>query len=141
MKTTMRVAVILAAGLLLGADKKDAKKDTDLVQGTWQLTELVRNGEKANQAEVEKATLTIKGDKFTFKVGDETHEGSFTFDSATTPKNMDIVPSGGGDFKGIYSVTATEFKLCLSLGGDRPKAFEAKADSGCILIVTKKAKD
>jgi len=135
MKT--RIALILMAGLVLGADTKEAKKDTDLVQGTWQATELVRNGETVPKDEVAKFQLIIKGDKYVFK-SDGDMEGTFKLDDAAKPKHIDVTPAGGEALKGIYSVTDKELKLCVAIGGDRPKEFAAKADSGCILMVMKK---
>lgn len=136
MKT--RIAFVLMAGLLLGADAKDAKKDTDLVQGTWQVTELVRNGETASKDDAAKAQLIIDGDKYTFKSGEGDMQGTFKLDAAAKPKSIDVTPAGGEALKGIYSVTDKEYKICISVGGERPKELASKADSGCILIVMKK---
>jgi uncharacterized protein (TIGR03067 family) len=132
------MAVLVAVGLVLAADTKDAKKDSDLVQGTWVGVELVRNGEAAPKEEAAKAKLIIKADKYKFHSGDGELEGSFKLDPATNPKHMDVTPAGGDTLKAIYSVTDKEFKLCVSLTGERPKEFSSKADSGCILMVMKK---
>jgi uncharacterized protein (TIGR03067 family) len=138
MKT--RLAVILVAGLLLGADTKD-KKDTDLVQGTWQATEMVQSGQTAPKEEAAKVTLTIKGEKYVFKAPDGAeHEGTFKLDPAAKPKSLDILPKDGGEMKGIYSVTETEYKMCVSFSGERPKEFVSNADNNCVLLVMKKAK-
>jgi uncharacterized protein (TIGR03067 family) len=136
MKT--RLAVIVAVGLLMGADTKETKKDTDLAQGTWIATELVRNGEKASKEELEKTKLIVTGDKYKYVSSEGEMEGTFKFDPTTKPKSMDVTPAGGQELKAVYSVTAKELKICLSFTGDRPKEFAAKADSGCVLLVLKK---
>ena len=139
MKTRLAI-VLLMAGLALGADTKDAKKDNELVQGTWTATEMVRNGEAVPKDDVGKFQLIIKGDKYTFKSNEGDMEGTFKFDPATNPKSIDVTPAGSETVKGIYSVTDKEFKLCVALAGERPKEFVSKADSGCILMVMKKDK-
>ena len=140
MKT--RLAIVLMAGLLLAADTKDAKKDSDLVQGTWQATEMVRNGEIASKDEAAKVQLIIKGDKYVFKPGDGAeHEGTFKLGPTAKPKTLDISPTAGGEMKGIYTVTETEYKMCLSFAGERPTEFVSNANNNCILIVMKKAKN
>jgi uncharacterized protein (TIGR03067 family) len=137
----IRVAVVLVSCVLLGADAKDAKKDTDLVQGTWQATEAVRDGEVVSKDDAARMQLIIKGDKFTFKPGDGAeHEGTFKLDPTAKPKALDITPAGGGEMKGIYTVTETEYKMCISFSGERPTAFESKANSGCMLFVMKKVR-
>jgi len=133
-----RMAMLVVVGLALAADTKDAKKDTDLVQGVWVGVELVRNGESAPKEEAAKGKLTIKGDKYKFVTGDGEQEGSFKLDPATKPKGMDVTPAGSDALKAIYSVTDKELKICVSFTGERPKEFAAKADSGCILMVMKK---
>jgi uncharacterized protein (TIGR03067 family) len=127
--------------MLLAADAKDAKKDQDLVQGTWQATEAVRDGEVAPKDEAAKMQLTIMGDKYTFKPGDGSeHAGTFKLDPTAKPKTLDIIAAAGGEMKAIYEVSDTEYKMCVSFGGERPKTFESKANSGVILLVMKRVK-
>jgi len=74
-----RLLLLLAAGLLIAADapSEEAKKDQDKMKGTWK----VASGERAGMAladgdALKTLVLTINGDKYTAKVGDENEAGS-----------------------------------------------------------------
>src|SRR5437879_311158 len=75
---TKRVLLVLAAGLLLGADPKD---DLKKMQGEWQVAGQELGGKKATKEALEKADLrlTIDGNKFKYTAGGkEDSSGTFT---------------------------------------------------------------
>jgi uncharacterized protein (TIGR03067 family) len=148
MKT--RWLAVLAVGLLLGADAKDAKKkDLDKLQGTWTATTIEYNGEKVLGGLIKELKVVVEGDKLTIKGEDPevTKFGKATLkiDPTTTPKVVDVsITSGdekGTTFEAIYEVDKDEWKMCLKPAGkERPAKFESKADSGDVLIVFQREK-
>ena len=144
----------LALALLLGggvrADEKKADKaeavreEGKRLNGTWEVVSAVFDGTK--QPVPRKATLTIKGDKYTVREGEKVvADGTFTVDPTATPKSLDGIPSSGPDkgkpHRGIYEVKGDTYRVCLAPPGKpRPKAFESKEGSGHALVTYKRAK-
>ena len=148
MKRGLAVVGVLAAGLLLAAaDPKDdaAKKELDKFAGTWKAVSIVEDGKEVPKDEVEKVSLTVKGDDYTFRRGDAVIEGTHKLDPGKTPKTIDAVrstgPNKGKSILGIYELTDDTYKVCFAgPGQDRPTEFASKAGSGCRLIVMKREK-
>ncbi len=148
---TKRLALVLAAGLLLAANgqKPDAvKEEMAKFQGAWKAVSIERNGEKAidDDDALKQLTLTVKGDTRTITAGDETVSvGTFKLDPSQKPKAIDITvskgPLEGKPLRGIYEIDGDTHKICLALEGDeRPKEFTSKAGSGHLLQVFRRAK-
>ncbi len=145
----MRHAIlILVAGALIAAEaKKDApKKDADLMQGSWTMTEATKNGESAGEDKLKEIKVAFKGAMFTVTTGDETHEVPFKLDSKKKPKAIDASPTSGPykdkTLLGIYDVSADQLKLCFAEPGkDRPAEFKSEADSGHVLLIMKRNKE
>ena len=146
-----KLALLLAAGLLVGADAKDddAKKDLELLQGTWALVSAERDGKKAPEDEVKKTRLVVTGNKFKFSADPSgvgtAAEGTFTVDPSKKPKQTDSTAGAGADkgkvSLGIYETDGVTQKICFAAPGkDRPKEFAAPAGSGITLQVWKKEK-
>jgi uncharacterized protein (TIGR03067 family) len=147
MKSGLVIAGLLAAGLLLAADAKDdaAKKELDKFTGTWKAASMVEDGKEAPRDEVEKVSLTVKGEDYTFRRGDAVIEGTHRLDPSKTPKAIDAVRNSGPDkgktILGIYELTDDAYKVCFAPPGqDRPTEFASKAGSGNRLIVMKRQK-
>jgi uncharacterized protein (TIGR03067 family) len=144
----LHIILVLAAGLMLAADaaKDDAtKKDMDKFQGTWTAVEAMRDGEKVSDEELKGLKLTVEGNKRTLKQGDNVRaKSTFKLDATKSPKHIDITleaPDGTSmTFHGIYEIDGDTQKMCLALGGDRPKDFSSKADSGHLWQVFKRDK-
>jgi uncharacterized protein (TIGR03067 family) len=137
-----KVLLVLAVGLLLGAEGKDDQKK---LQGKWILTSAVINGNEVPKDQV-KGELVFKGDKYSYTSGDgQKGEGTFKIDPSKKPRTMDAVPADG-PVKGqtveeIYEVDGDTLKLCLvAPGGKRPTDFKAEAGSGRMLFTYKRAK-
>ena len=147
MTRVLAVVGVLAAGLALAADAKDdaAKKELDKFNGTWQAVSITRDGKEMPKDEVAKITLTVKGDHYTLRHGDEEIEGTHKLDPSTTPKSIDAVRTKGPDkdkpLLGIYELTDDTYKACFAPPGkDRPTEFSSKEGSGNRLIVMKREK-
>jgi uncharacterized protein (TIGR03067 family) len=150
----LRMLAGLAVGLLLGAgaaakgdDKKGDTKDLDAMQGTWEIASIEQAGMKVPAEEIKKANvrLVIKGDKFTYKMGDTaTGEGSFKLDPEK--KTLDATGKGAGGKEektlGIYELKGDELRVCFVPEGEtRPTKFEAKEGTKAVIITYKRVKD
>jgi uncharacterized protein (TIGR03067 family) len=140
------IVTALAVGLLLAAD--DAKKDKDLLQGSWRAVSAEQAGKA--QPDVKEHLLTFEGDTFTIKRGDQLFvKGTFTLDPSKTPKVIDMkVTEGrreedkGKEVHGIYELDKDTLKWCTAEPGgkDRPKAFATKEGTNHLFVTLKKEK-
>jgi uncharacterized protein (TIGR03067 family) len=143
----LRWVVLVATGLLLGADKPadEAKKEIKKFQGTWKFDSVEAEGKKLSLDMFKDSTLVIKDDKFTFTEGKETHKGTFKVDVSKKPKTIDITftegPEKGKTIIGIYELEGDTYKVCLDPEGKkRPAKFATKEGSGIVLEVLKREK-
>jgi uncharacterized protein (TIGR03067 family) len=141
----MKLVVILAVGLLLGADDKqaDAKKDQEKLQGDWTLMSGERDGEAFPDELVKSLKRTFTGDKYVItRDGETLAKATFTLDPSQKPKAIDIkLENADKPVQGIYEVDGDTFKLCYAAPGEaRPKEFATKGGTGLTLAVWKKAK-
>jgi uncharacterized protein (TIGR03067 family) len=140
---------LLAVGLLapVGAGEKDRDKDSDALQGTWQVVSIELDGQKAPTEEVEKVGLAVKGAGYKQLVKDSvTEEGTIELDPSQKPRTIGLRITSGDDKDktqlGIYKIERDTLTLCLARPGslDRPKGFSTKEGSGHVLIVLKRKK-
>jgi uncharacterized protein (TIGR03067 family) len=143
-----RYALGLAAiGLLMAANAPqggDTQKELQKFQGAWSVVALEINGRKAPAELLKNSRVEFKGDKYTFRSGEQTVEGTVTrADPSKTPKEIDTQHSTGASkgktVKGIYEVEGDTLKLRLGIPGDseRPKTFVLKAGEPGRLYVLK----
>lgn len=139
----------LALELLLGADKPGAevdKKGKDMLQGTWVGVSAQRNGKPDDK--IEGHLLTFAGDKFVIKKGGKVlYQGTYQTDPDKEPATIDFHHSEGilkgKTWKGIYALDGDTLKECDNapdLDKGRPTEFAARADSGHVFIMFKRAK-
>lgn len=144
MRTLLVLLALVTTCFVAGADDKkdDLKGDLKLMQGEWQVTMIERDGTKISGDDVKSASMKITGNKFTFESPvDGTIEGTLKLDENHKPRHLDATVASGDTVHGIYEVKGDEMKVCHpGPGGDRPKEFSGKADSGCSLIVMKRKK-
>lgn len=139
---------LLVVGILLSAvasadDAKDAAitKDRERIQGTWRVTSLTVNGNKAEDEDAKKITV-MNGDDGTWSIrseGEEISKGTSTFDPTKKPKTIDFTPAEGGgkgtEYLGIYELAKNTRKLCFSQPGhERPSDFASAPGSQHILV-------
>jgi uncharacterized protein (TIGR03067 family) len=144
----VRMGMLLAIGLLLGADatKEATMKEIDKFQGTWKLESLEMDGKKAPEDAFKNSRLIIKGDQFTWNDGTVAYKGTFKVDVSKKPKTIDITftegPEKGNTIVGIYELEGDTYKVCLNVINrkERPKELASKAGSGYVLEVLKREK-
>jgi uncharacterized protein (TIGR03067 family) len=134
-----------AAFALAPADDK-AERELKKAQGTWLFDFQVVDGEKVPAERLKGATITLKGDKFTVKLGDEvTQAGTFKVDLSKSPKTVDATISEGEGkgtvWLGIVQLDGDTLKFCFDpKGKKRPTEFKSAPGSGLLLNVHKRAK-
>jgi uncharacterized protein (TIGR03067 family) len=124
-----------------------ARRDYEMLTGTWQLTRGVVNGKPVAASVVRNTILITDRNAFRFPKasGVGTHPaGHFTVNPNTRPKQVDTIAEGGphaGELtRGIYEIIdATHKRACWGTpGGPRPTEFKSPAGSGRILQYWKK---
>jgi uncharacterized protein (TIGR03067 family) len=139
--------LFVAASIAAAADPKEeaVKKDLKALDGTWHLTDIVKDGKEVpippGSAVVE---LVISDGKYREKVGkDEVEVGTFTVDPSKSPKTMDVMILEGTDKGkkqfGLYELKGDELKVAFAPPGkDRPTALAGK--EGVTVITYKRVK-
>jgi uncharacterized protein (TIGR03067 family) len=149
----MRGRCLLSAAFVLtllvsaGADDKNDKDklDPEKLVGTYTFVSGERNGDKVPEDNLKKGTVVITKDTITLKV-DETFVIKYKLDAKKTPATVELEitegPQGvGSKSTGIIAMKGEEVKLCYpAMGGETPKEFAAKKDSGNHYFVLKKKK-
>src|SRR5205085_3256803 len=124
----------------------EAKKDLDKMKGTWKVASGERNGAAlANEDPLKTLILTVAGDKYTAKVGDENEAGTIKLDPSKKPKQIDLSITEGQDKGkkqfGLYSIEGDTLKVCFApTENERPKDMTAKEGTDNILITLKREK-
>src|SRR5947208_6703922 len=141
---TLPELVLLAAGLVVLTGQARAKEQKTF-EGNWKAVSITNDGKEVPKEEVEKVTLTVKGDKYVLKTGAETIEGTHKLDPSKKPWAIDATrttgPDKGKTIHGIYELTDDTYKVCFAAPGkDRPTEFASKPGSGHRLIVMKRQK-
>jgi uncharacterized protein (TIGR03067 family) len=144
------VALLLAVtpALDAGDAKEEAvKKDRKRYEGTWQVVSLEVDGNKASEEDAKNITVINEVDgKWAIEVeGKVAAKGTSEIDPTKKPKTVDLTMTEGDDkgktFLGIYEFADDTCTVCLAPAGkDRPTEFAARAGSGHILAVLKRAK-
>jgi uncharacterized protein (TIGR03067 family) len=143
-------AITLAPILLLApispgraADDDAIKKEMEKLQGVWRVESMEVFGEKNDAKSLEKARLTIAGDKFVLKDGNKI-ESEGTFKIVMVKGKMRQTDLTGTDGKSTaYNIAEwiddDTFRTCIS-GGTRPTDFSSTKQNSQILIVFKREK-
>ena len=123
------------AGVVLAQDK--ALKE---LEGTYKVTALEKAGKAADKTLVDSLKITIKGEDFTLKMGDDEKKAKIKVDSSKTPNTIDFTPSDGPEkgktFPGIFKLEKGEVTVVFTEKGDRPKEFKAEGEA--MLVKMKK---
>jgi uncharacterized protein (TIGR03067 family) len=125
---------------------KDEKDDLKKLEGNWVATGWTQGGQALPGEVLESIKWSVKGDKYTFEMGDSTEEGSVKIDHAKKPATIDLaITSGadkGKDQVGIYKIDGDTVTFCFARPGakDRPTEFSSTEDNGHILLTVKRFK-
>ncbi len=139
MKSLVFLLLPLSA-LLLAEPGKDAAFEKELAQfqGTWRPISMEMDGKFLAEEQIGKTRLTIKGEKFTFDTGKDSHDGLYKIDPSKNPKQLDIVITRG-DEKGKTYLVAYKFEKGQMVqvmevsNAKRPTEFTGKKGSGNLL--------
>jgi uncharacterized protein (TIGR03067 family) len=135
---------LIFCGLLIAAEAQDdAEKELKKLSGVYVMVSGEANGEKLPEKIVKASTLTLKGNKYTVKLGDDTFSGNQKVAPTKTPKEIDATDTDGANkgktMLGIYKLEKGVFTVYFaSPGKDRPKEFAAKTNPGELIHVWKK---
>jgi uncharacterized protein (TIGR03067 family) len=123
------------AGVVLAQDKLLKE-----LEGSYKLTMLEKGGKPAPKDLTDSLTITIKGDTFNIKFGDEEKKAKIKVDESKTPATIDISPSDGPEkgmtFLGIVKSEKGEVTIAFTEKGDRPKDFKSEGET--LLLKMKK---
>src|SRR5262245_46130562 len=88
--TVIAAAALLAwAGLPAPANgQKDDPADQDRFQGEWVLTAAEQGGQEVPAELTKTASWTVKGGKYTFKIGETTEDGGFKLNPDKKPATI-----------------------------------------------------
>ena len=141
------LAVCVLGSLVLAEDAGKEKKALAELQGAWALVRLEADGKDLPAEKVKGGKLTVKGDRYTFELGEVKVQGTYKPDTAKKPWTIDAVRTSGKEkgqtLLGIYEVRGKELKMCLGRpGGERrPSSFSTKEGDGSRLYVFRKAEE
>ena len=142
------VLFILAIASCVAADKPkvDAKKELARLEGIWTMVGLEVNGVAVPEKKLKGTTLVIRGDKYTVKVKDTSHETTFKIDPKTDPKSIDMYFPDGVEVpklsKGVYELDGDTFKVCRHQmpGEARPTQIGSWPNTNLFVVTWKRQK-
>src|SRR4051812_40541783 len=144
-KVALALVLVLSAFSLLKAGDPP-KGDAAKMQGTWAFVTHEMDGKKAPEDALKNMTVTIKGNTFTVKNGDQVIQaGTQKLDGTKKPRTIDAtITEGEGKgtkMLGIYELDGDTMKVCFDEKGKaRPTAFKAAEGSGLFLAEVKRVK-
>ena len=128
------IALLVAMPAVAGDAVKDAKAK---LKGNWTSTEVVKGGEKSDKS----IRLKFDGDKVTVAVGGEDEiTGKYAIDPSKSPATLDVTIEHDGQtakVEALYEVKGDVLRICHAvdvLGGDRPTAIEATANTSVVTL-------
>lgn len=145
MKTKLILGLAVVVVLTPSFRADDAGKELEKFAGEWVAEAVEREGRQLSEGEVKKVRLTVKGEKYTFRMGDQVIEGTHKLDPSKTPKQIDAVrtkgPDAGKTLRGIYELDDTTYRVCFAAPDkDRPTKFSSKEGGGVRVLTFKRAK-
>jgi len=111
------------------------KRDLDLLQGTWSVSELIVEGQALPASFHEEARVIVKGTRFVSKGMGADYEGTVEIDESKNPRHLtmkfDVGPEKGNTNLCIYELDGNTWRMCIATRGNiRPKDFVSPAGSG-----------
>jgi uncharacterized protein (TIGR03067 family) len=140
---TLRWILVFAASGGTGAladDKAEVAKELKKFQGTWTFESVETGGKEIPAAEFKGITVTLDGDKYSVKKGDEVVEaGTQKLDPSRSPKTLDVMVTEGSNkgavILGIYEISGDTLKVCFDPEGKkRPTQFKTESGSQTLVV-------
>jgi uncharacterized protein (TIGR03067 family) len=141
---------LLSATIVLGfAGAGFAQQDADKLQGTWEITALVDDGQVVSEELLktryaQNARFTVKGQSINFLAPGtlQTRTILFVLDDKASPKTIDLPGAEKTGGKGIYLLADDVLMMCLAEpeAKQRPTEFSAKKGSPYLLMTLKRVK-
>jgi uncharacterized protein (TIGR03067 family) len=121
------------------------KKDLAELQGTWKPVSMEMDGKFLTEEQIGKTRLTIKGEKFTFYTGKDSHEGLYKIDPSHEPKHLDIEITRGEEvgktYLVIYKFSEGKMIQCMEVSNaKRPLDFTGRKGSGNLYEIWERVK-
>jgi uncharacterized protein (TIGR03067 family) len=119
-----------------------ARQELDQLQGEWQMISGRQDGVDTPREAAKVMRCTVVGTQVTFlRDGNAVEQVCIALDPSQKPKALDATLHQGQVARGIYKLDNDVLTLCyVHLGKERPTEFSAKAGSGALLSVWKRAK-
>jgi uncharacterized protein (TIGR03067 family) len=138
--------LLVAVGLLVAAAPPKQKESAEGLDGTWLMVGGEDGGKPLPPDLVKSTRLTIKGDHYTLRTGDDTGGGTLALNAQARPPAIDSTASDGPwkgqTIHGIYRLRGDEFTVCFAPPGkERPTQFTTKSGTGSFLHVWKRQKE
>jgi uncharacterized protein (TIGR03067 family) len=122
---------------------QEAKKELDKFQGQWVGVSREVRGKKMPDDAAMQYKLTIQGNRWTVKVGDDPeNESEFQIDPSKNVKTIELISKADKKptMHGIYKLEGDTLTLCLTKASlERPKQFKSTNEAG-VLVVWKRVK-
>jgi len=140
---SLSLALVLV-GLTGRADEKDAKKqdnkDTQKLEGRYELVGGEENGKEVPSDRVKGAVVIITGNAIvgTDKDKKEFFSCTYSLDTAKKPWKITMTskePKQGDKAEGIVEMEGTMLKICYATpGGKTPTSFKTEEKQNCFLL-------
>jgi uncharacterized protein (TIGR03067 family) len=138
-------------GLILGTAPvlfvQPAEAAQAKLQGTWTAAKAERDGKAADEVVGHRLTFTGNSFQIQSEDGKPLYAGTVRLDPTVKPAAIDFEHKEGSlkgkAWKGIYALDGDTLRICdnaPNLEKDRPATFEAKSESGYVVITFKRAK-
>jgi RNA polymerase sigma factor (sigma-70 family) len=136
MTTEFRVHFVSAPVKLEVQDRND---DRQMIQGSWGAIYAELGGKELPAERLATMKLTVTGDRYTVKVGEQIDQGTIKLRPDQKPKAMDLVgtkgPNKGKTIRAIYEPAKGYLRIGYDLSGKaRPAKFGTRTDTQLILI-------
>jgi uncharacterized protein (TIGR03067 family) len=121
------------------------QQDLATLQGTWKPVSMEMDGKFLTAEQIGKTRLTIKGEKFTFDTGKDSHEGLYKLDPSHDPKHLDILITRGDEvgktYLVIYKFSEGKMIQCMKVSNaERPLDFTGRKGSGNLYEIWERVK-
>ena len=127
----------IAASLIASA--ADSHDDAKAVEGNWKPVQAELAGQPMSDDVLKIISLKLENGRYEVFVGDEPDRGTYSVDSAATPKGMTITgtegPNIGKTFPAIFELNGDTLRICYDLSGaKRPTEFKTVAGTKLYLV-------